>query len=580
MSEDISFEIVSLPGVRRDGTDYDSPHHREAQWVRWQRDRPRKIGGYRAMSTTVAGIVRNIHVDSRNGFNRAHLFSSQAVEQLVFDTDGNGSAVFDRTPSGFVASELYAWQADSIFDVAGGSPLLVCAAAPDLSAIDSDAVGPVYSGNIENTTPLTAVSDGSPLTVSGGCVVLQPYLFLYGSNGLLKNSNANDISAGTGWTGGDSDEVNVAGTKIVKGLSLRGGGNSPAGIFWALDSLIRVSYVGGTALWRRDTVSAQTTILAKNGPVEYDGIYYWPGVDRFFMYNGVVQELPNDMNQNWFFDNLNFAQRNKVFGVKVPRFGEIWWHYPFGSNATECNAVIIYNVRSKTWYDTRLSRGSGYSAQVFRYPVLTGGENMLSTVKLTYTLVTGNFRIGDTVTGGTTMATGRIVRVMPTTLSVVDTVGTFLNTEAISTSTGTGTLTAAPVAQTIEPVWQHEFGVNKIHADEVLAIPSYYETRLFSFVSGGPTQYAPQGANKQVRLLRLEPDFVLTEPLTMTVTGRAFPQSADVASDEFAVTPTTEYVALREQRRIMSVRIESNVVNGNFEAGRNMTLIEPGDVRG
>ena len=38
----------------------------------------------------------------------------------------------------------------------------------------------------------------------------------------------------------------------------------------------------------------------------------------------VVREIENTLNVNWFFDNLNGAQRQKVFGFKVPRFGEIW----------------------------------------------------------------------------------------------------------------------------------------------------------------------------------------------------------------------------------------------------------------
>jgi hypothetical protein len=93
--------------------------------------------------------------------------------------------------------------------------------------------------------------------------------------------------------------------------------------------------------------------LSKNCPIEYDGIYYWVGVDRFLMFNGVVREVPNPMNLNWFFDNLNQSAKEKVFALKVPRFGEIWWCFPFGS-ATECTHAVIYNVRENTWYDTEL----------------------------------------------------------------------------------------------------------------------------------------------------------------------------------------------------------------------------------
>ena len=92
------------------------------------------------------------------------------------------------------------------------------------------------------------------------------------------------------------------------------------------------------------------------------------------MFNGVVREIPNQLNQNWFFDNLNYAQRQKVFAYKVPRFGEIWWCYPRG-NATECTHAVIYNLRENTWYDTELpnsGRSCGKFVTVFEYPITTG----------------------------------------------------------------------------------------------------------------------------------------------------------------------------------------------------------------
>jgi hypothetical protein len=120
--------------------------------------------------------------------------------------------------------------------------------------------------------------------------------------------------------------------------------------------------------------------------IEYDGIFYWAGVDRFLMYNGVVQEVPNTQNMNWFFENVNYNQRQKVWCTKVPRWGEVWWFYPRG-DATECTDAIIYNVREKCWYDAGEALGARRSAgtfsEVFRFPVWgsteansTGGYTM------------------------------------------------------------------------------------------------------------------------------------------------------------------------------------------------------------
>ena len=104
-----------------------------------------------------------------------------------------------------------------------------------------------------------------------------------------------------------------------------------------------------TFYWRYDLITQQSSILSSSSVIEYDGLFYWAGIDRFLMYNGVVAEIPNSMNLNWFYDNVNFSQRQKVWVTKVPRYNEIWWFYPRG-NATECTDAIIYNVKDKVWY--------------------------------------------------------------------------------------------------------------------------------------------------------------------------------------------------------------------------------------
>jgi hypothetical protein len=97
-------------------------------------------------------------------------------------------------------------------------------------------------------------------------------------------------------------------------------------------------------------------------------VYFWPGVDRFLMYNGVVSEVPNPINQDFFFDNLNWQFRQKVWATTVRRWGEIWWFFPKG-DSTECNHAIIYNVREKAWYDTPIARSAGHAPRVLHFPI-------------------------------------------------------------------------------------------------------------------------------------------------------------------------------------------------------------------
>lgn len=577
-----AFTLTTLPGVRRDGTVLDSRFYNDAVWTRFQRGKPRKMGGYQLMSDLLSGPVRDVYVDARSTVNTAHCFSPRGIERVTFDANGNGGGVVVRTPGGFTPNADYTWQSASLYDAGGsGGAYLIGAASPDALNIASDVAGPVYYGDLATTAVFAAVSDGAPILVSGGCCVLQPFLVVYGSNGLIRNSNPNDFSAATGWSGGGgTNEANVAATKIVKGLPMRGGGSSPAGLFWALDSIIRMSFQNdGTTMWRYDTLSAAISVLSKNGIIEHDGVYYWPGVDRFFLFNGVVQELPNEMNLNFFFDNVNMTHRNKIWAYKVPRFGEIWWVFPFGES-TECNHAVIYNIKEKTWYDTPLVRSAGSSPQIFTRPILAGGDAR-PMVSLVVATLPAFFAIGQGVSGSSGQGLGWIRMLYGSTVVVEVTSGTFILGEYLSVAGvgPSGVITGMSDTE-LNSLWTHEKGVDRVYKQSVLAIPAHFETDRFNFMSGGPSGGAPAGPNVQTRITRLEPDFVLSGELQLTVRGTSYAQAQVVTSEIFSIASDTKYVDLREQRREMSLRFESNVAGGDFQMGHLLVELEPGDARG
>lgn len=456
------FALDTKPGIQRDGTLFDKQFYNDGRWVRFQRGRPRKMLGYRVISNQMFGPSRGIWVNAQNAFTSIFSGYNNGLEVLTIDDNGIGAGIGEFSLSNFTASPLNLWQFDGFYDVGGsGVQTIVAHPGQNLQAIDSDNDTPVLIGNITGTTmsqigvftdSVTTINLSTTLTlavsnpligagqtitgagipanttvlsvvgttitmsntatasatvtatfnnnveVSGGVVSLHPYLFVYGNNGLIRNCAAGNTDD---WVSSDANSVNVATGKIVQGLPVRGGSNSPSGLFWSLDSLVRVSYaptnlgVPGTAnfatptFWRYDIISSQTSIMSSQCVIEYDGIYYWCGVDRFLLYNGTVKEIPNSMNQNWFFDNLNYSQRQKVWVTKVPRYGEIWWFYPRG-NATECTDAIVYNVREQTWYDAGQAlgarRSAGYFSQVFAFPVMAGWNTLPETVIFTQTM--------------------------------------------------------------------------------------------------------------------------------------------------------------------------------------------------
>lgn len=595
------FSPDTKPGVQRDGTVLDKQFYNDGRWVRFQRGRPRKMLGYRQIINNLAGLSRGIYVNVQNNFNLVFNGYSDGLQVVPIDNNGIGSGVSNFTLTDFTPDVNNLWQFDTLYDTTGGGlESLVAHPGQNLSDISSDTNTPVLIGDITGTS-MTAVMDGAtPIEVSGGCVVLHPYLFVYGNNGLIKNCAAGDP---TDWTGADANETNVAGTKVIQGLPVRGGSNSPSGLFWSLDSLIRVSYnpttittgVGTTTLyWRYDIISSQSSILSSQSVIEYDGIYYWCGVDRFLMYNGVVKEIPNNMNQNWFFDNLNYAQRQKVYASKVPRFGEIWWFYPRG-DSVECNDAIVYNVREQTWYDAGEAlgarRSAGFFSQVFHYPINAGTYINASGGANLFTLTAGSGYTNGTytnvaLTGGTgtgaqatiTVAGGIVTAVVITANGTGYTVGDDL-TYALPGGGSNFEITLTYVMSFVS-LWQHEFGTDEIKGAQVNAIESYFETSDLGWVSGGPSQPSLMGDNFWLHLERVEPDFLQVGDMELYVTGRPYAQEDDQTSAPYVFTPDTGKIDMREQRRECRLKFVSNTVNGDYQLGRLLLSANIGDVRG
>jgi len=658
------FALDTKPGIQRDGTVFDQNYYTDGEWCRFQRGRAKKMGGFSQLTASLAGPSRGIYADPQNGVTNVYSGYSYNL-QLIPIANSLPGGIQDLTLSNFTPSLDNLWQFDSIFDSAGtGVQNLIAHPGQNIANIDSSTNTPVLYGPVTGTTlskigvfaiagcskgaaaasftlptanarikagqsvtgtgldPTTVVTSVSGTTVnispvtlsagnftatfdnnisvSGGVVVLHPYVFVYGNYGYIANSGPSDV---TDWASATSNVTNVTATKIVKGLPVRGGSNAPSGLFWSLDSLIRVSFTpttvttgatSSTFYWRYDIVSAQSSILSSSSIIEYDGVHYWCGVDRFLMYNGTVREIPNEMNQNYFFDNLNYDQRQKVWATKVPRFGEIWWYYPKGT-AEECTDAIIYNTRYNIWYDAGEAdgarRSAGFYSQVFQYPINAGWDTYTAGALDTITLISGGAGYTNgtyafqALTGGTgtgASATFVVAGGIITSVTLQQRGQDYTQADALSAAIpgGAGLNIYVTYVQTQTQLWQHELGVDKIESSLATAIRSSFTTSDLGLVSGGPSNPEMVGINKWLRLERVEPDFIQSGEMSLYITGRPYAQADDQTSDAYTFDPDTHKIDMKEQRRELRLTFESNAQGGNYELGKILLSADVGDVRG
>ena len=530
-----------------------------------------------------------------------------------------GDADYQADPS--TGNYRVTWQFDSIFSPSGGNLQVLAHPGYNLQNIDNGVVSQVLIGNITpdstDSWNFSGLSDSAgqnptykPISVDGGVCVLYPFIFVYGSSGYIANNNVSTTYASQSpydWNGTFANQVNVASSKIVKGVPMRGGTNSPSGLFWATDSLIRASFNSQATgiYWTYDIISSQISIMSSNAVVEMDGIYFWMGVDRFYLYNGSVQVLPNDKNVNWLFDNLNYEQRQKVWATKIPRYNEIWFFYPRGT-ATECTDAIIYNVKDKLWYDagqaTGAQRSCGYTTELFPTPIWADW-NYSPIFSKTFNVIAHPASLPAPNANQFYLAGDQTIAFSPGDSVSFTTIGSFNKTYIITNSLNIYNTTVVPpgvtkitVAENFVPsptigesvyvvaggfnIWQHEYGQNEINLLGETAVYSSITTSDIGWLTGTPSQDGLVGVNRRMHLRRVEPNFLQAGTIAMNILGRKFAGSPmQEISGPHYFNQDTGKIDLRVEYRLVRLQFVSNEIDGNFEMGRNLITAEFGDER-
>lgn len=515
--------LLSKPGIKRDGTLYEGEHHTDGLWTRFDQGTPRKMGGIRMSSAVMHGPSRGMYLQAQGGDTTwLHNGWASGIERSQILESGMATgAPTNRTPAGFVASADNLWIMDALYNVGATNTAIIAVAPQSATNIASEVESIIYYGDIAGGAPLVPLAPASgPTTVSGFLFCVSPYLFVGGTGGYLTWCAPNaPTNFATASGGGGTAGARIAKTKLVAGIALRGGpGNSPAALIWSLDSLIRMSYTGGAAVFDFDVISPDITILSQKGIIANDGVYFWMGLDRFYAFNGVVRELPNELNRNWFFDNLNYDHAEKSFALRNPRWGEIWFCAPmFG--ATECSHAAIYNYRYDIWYDTLLPNGgrtSGQLAQILRYPMMMSAVAESSGL---YRLWQHEYLVDQWVDGSATA------------------IRAYYDTADFAFPAGS--VPGLPPADT-------HLDSQRIEVDMTLS---------------GAIIITPK---------------TKTYPMAETVDGTVM--TFDPANFD-ATNPATYAQFQRQQGRIVRFRFESNVLGGNFVQGNTKMFLRHGDVR-
>ena len=379
------FPLTYKAGLNRDDTTFQPEYCNDGQWIRFNEGKVKKIGG--VISPGELGIykyenVKSITLLPNNDADKINVYlaSEQKIFTFTVNQDFTNKSEVTQIKS-FAPSSSRMFQAVVVID--DNVKKILFLETYNAQNIAQTAKCKLYQVNIANNAITEVQQTSFNNQISGGMCYAAPHLFLYGENGYIQYSKAGNPLNFIEQDGGGSQTI--SNDKVIYAAPIRGGSNSPSLLFWTLSKVVRLTNTseGDKVELQRDVISNSSSILSSRAVAEYDGLFFWIGTDRFFVYNGVVQEMVNNSSINYFFDNIDINNRQLVFSVINPRFGEIWWYYP-EKGQDQANVkntrALIYNKRENSWYDTAISRDCGIFSNDFGFMATYGysfqGDNL------------------------------------------------------------------------------------------------------------------------------------------------------------------------------------------------------------
>ncbi len=390
------------PGFYRNGTDYES----SGRWfkgnlVRWENGRLKPWGGWRSVMEQEAaftGVARGgIAWRTARGYYRAAFGTNS---NLYFYDDG---VINDQTPAGFVGGsvdteespgygagpynegnysdpdddtvtvEAATWQ----FDIYGDLLLGVCSS--DGRCFEWAASGVAIPTPLEN----------APVDNVGVLVTNEGHIMLLGSGGDRRLVQWCSNLEKTVWT---PASTNTAGSRTLKtnGYILTGRLFNGSPIIFTTADVHRLDYLGYPLVYSNICVGEQCGVIGPNAVGGTHDALFWMTKDGFFSYDGIVRQLPCDLQDAIFGSTesgiaagINLVQGRKVYCSTNYKKSEVIWFYP-SAGSDENDRYVAYNYKYKIWYDGELARTVWIDAGVFDNPQAVAPNGTLYEHEITY----------------------------------------------------------------------------------------------------------------------------------------------------------------------------------------------------
>lgn len=149
-------------------------------------------------------------------------------------------------------------------------------------------------------------------------------------------------------------------------------------VVWTDSAVYSMQYQGPPYVYGFNILADNVSIAGPNAAATANGITYWMGTDKFYVYSGRVETLPCSL-RTYVFSDFNKDQAFQCFAATNEAYSEIWFYYPSitGPNGTGTRAnpnttvdrYVIYNYLDGVWYYGNLGRTAWIDSTLRNYPL-------------------------------------------------------------------------------------------------------------------------------------------------------------------------------------------------------------------
>jgi len=379
--------LISLslpPGIVKNGTDLQQAGKwNDGNLIRWYESSLQPVKGWRRRSVSaISGVCRALLTYIDNSSARRTVAGTNTNLYVITEA----GQVYNITPTGFTTGDANATQNFGYGGSTWGAyewgvprPDMGAYSVADTWSIDTwgeyalgcaTSDGKIYQWT-NATGTIAAVLSAAPTGNTAIVVTDERFVFALGAGAENNRVEWCDQENNNVWTAAATNQAGgqnlTTDGSLLSGHSLRG----ETLLLTTTDAHV-ARYTGPPFIYSFQRVGDGCGAISANSCVAADQFAAWVGLNSFHIYDGSVRVLSSTVG-DYFFSNLNTAQRSKIAGVLNSEYSEIWWFYP-SSNSEENDRYVTWNYRDNHWNIGSLVRTAGADAGVFLYPQMVGSD--------------------------------------------------------------------------------------------------------------------------------------------------------------------------------------------------------------